>query len=107
MNESSRALEVLISQIIKITKEYCKKLDFDRTYTGVISAVNKDGYTVKYNGTDITIKTSATDVFKVSELVKFCVPCMNKRRAYFVVDLDMMMKHIRKYVDERVAEISK
>lgn len=97
----------ILKSIEIIVKAVADKLDFDRTYTGVISAVNKDGYTVKYNGTDITIKTSATDVFKVSELVKFCVPCMNKRGAYFVVDLDMMMKHIRKYVDERVAEISK
>ena len=69
-----------------------KKLDFDRTYTGIISSVNKDGYTVKYSGTEINIKTTSTDVFKKGDMVKFCIPCGNKRNAFIVVDLDLLNK---------------
>ena len=43
-----------------MVKHFISKSDFDRTYTGIISAVNKDGYTVKYNGTDTNVKTTAT-----------------------------------------------
>ena len=100
MNEETKALDVLVSQIIKSIKDFCKKLDFDRTYTGIISAVNKDGYTVKYNGTEINIKTSATDVFKVGEQVKFCVPCGNKRTAYFVVDLGLVKEYVKTIISE-------
>ena len=92
MNNDSKALDTLVSEMIKGVKTFCKKLDFDRTYTGIISSVNKDGYTVKYSGTEINIKTTATDVFKKGDMVKFCVPCGNKMKAYFVVDLWLMKK---------------
>ena len=84
-DEILKAIEIMIDSKLK-------KLDFDRTYTGIISSVNKDGYTVKYSGTEINIKTNATDVFKKGDMVKFCVPCGNKMKAYFVVDLDGMKK---------------
>ncbi len=92
MNNDSKALDTLVSEIIKGVKAFCKKLDFDRTHTGIVSSVNKDGYTVKYNGTEINIKTNATDVFKKGDMVNFCIPCGNKRKAYFVVDLGLMKK---------------
>ena len=92
MNNDSKALDTLVSEMIKGVKTFCKKLDFDRTYTGIISSVNKDGYTVKYSGTEINIKPNAPDVFKKSDMVKFCVPCGNKMKAYFVVDLGLMKK---------------
>lgn len=101
MNNDSKALDTLVSEMIKGVKTFCKKLDFDRTYTGIISSANKDGYTVKYSGTEINIKTTATDVFKKGDMVKFCVPCGNKMKAYFVVDLDGM----KRYVDKRIAEL--
>lgn len=82
-DEILKAIEIMIDSKLK-------KLDFDRTYTGIISSVNKDGYTVKYSGTEINIKTTATDVFKKGDMVKFCVPCGNKRKAYIVVDIDTM-----------------
>lgn len=84
-DEILKSIEIMIDSVVE-------KLDFDRTYTGIISSVNKDGYTVKYNGTEINIKTNATDVFKKGDMVKFCVPCGNKRKAYFVVDLGLMKK---------------
>ena len=84
-DEILKAIEIMIDSKLK-------KLDFDRTYTGIISSVNKDGYTVKYSGTEINIKTTSTDVFKKGDMVKFCVPCGNKMKAYFVVDLDGMKK---------------
>ena len=84
-DEILKAIEIMIDSKLK-------KLDFDRTYTGIISSVNKDGYTVKYSGTEINIKTTATDVFKKGDMVKFCVPCGNKMKAYFVVDLGLMKK---------------
>lgn len=86
-DEILKSIEIMIDSVVE-------KLDFDRTYTGIISSVNKDGYTVKYNGTEINIKTTATDVFKKGDMVKFCVPCGNKMKAYFVVDLDGMNKLI-------------
>lgn len=84
-DEILKSIEIMIDSVVE-------KLDFDRTYTGIISSVNKDGYTVKYSGTEINIKTTATDVFKKGDMVKFCVPCGNKMKAYFVVDLGLMKK---------------
>lgn len=84
-DEILKAIEIMIDSKLK-------KLDFDRTYTGIVSSVNTDGYTVKYNGTEINIKTTATDVFKRGDMVKFCVPCGNKMKAYFVFDLGLMKK---------------
>lgn len=101
MDKEQKSLYVLYKEIERMIKTVCNKLDFDRTYTGIISSVNKDGYTVKYNGTEINIKTNATDVFKKGDMVKFCVPCGNKMKAYFVVDLGLM----KRYVDERIAEL--
>ena len=62
------------------------KLDLERVYTFLKDRCFEDGYAVKYNGTEINIKTTSTDVFKKGDMVKFCVPCGNKRKAYFVVD---------------------
>ena len=101
MNENRDALAELAVQIKRIAKTLIEKAHFDRTYTGIISSVNKDGYTVKYNGTEINIKTTSTDVFKKGDMVKFCVPCGNKRKAYFVVDLDGM----KRYVDKRIEQL--
>ena len=86
-DEILKSIEIMIDSVVE-------KLDFDRTYTGIISSVNKDGYTVKYNGTEINIKTTDTDVFKKGDMVNFCIPCGNKRKAYFVVDLGLMNKLI-------------
>lgn len=88
MNSNEKALDILIAEIIKAMKLYCKRLCFDCTYTGTISSVNKDGYTVKYSGTEINIKTKNTQLFKKWDTVKFCIPCNNKRKAYIVVDID-------------------
>lgn len=86
------AINVLLSEIEKYIKRITKNLDFDRTYIGIVSAVNSDGYTVKYNGTDIKIKTSAINILKVNDMVKICIPCGNKRKAFIVADLDMIAK---------------
>lgn len=102
MNNNNKALDSMVSEIINSVKTLCRKLDFDRTYTGIVSSINKDGYLVKYNGTDINIKTTATDVFEVGELIRFCVPCGNKRKAYIVSDLDLM----KRYADNRIEGIS-
>lgn len=86
-DEILKSIEIMIDSVVE-------KLDFDRTHTGIVSSVNTDGYTVKYNGTEINIKTNATDVFKKGDMVNFCIPCGNKRNAYFVVDLGLMNKLI-------------
>lgn len=86
-DEILKAIEIMVNSV-------AKKLEFDNTYIGIISSVNKDGYTVKYNGTDINIKTKETGIFKKGDTVKFCIPCGNTRKAYIVVDLDMAMKII-------------
>lgn len=86
------AINVLILELRKYIKNIAKNLDFDRTYIGIVSAVNSDGYTVKYNGTDIKIKTSAINVLKVNDMVKICIPCGNKRKAFIVADLDLATK---------------
>ena len=70
----------------------CLKLEFNKTYSGIISSINDDGYTIKYNGTEINIKSAAIDVLKKNDMVKFCIPCGNKRKAYIVVDLDLANK---------------
>ena len=84
-DEILKAIEIMIDSKLK-------KLDFDRTYTGIISSVNKDGYTVKYNGTEINIKTKETSIFKKGDTVKICIPCGNIRKAYIVIDLDLLVK---------------
>lgn len=92
MNIYDDAINILISEIKKYVKQITKTLDFDRTYIGIVSSVNSDGYTVKYNGTDIKIKTSATNIYNVNDTVKFCIPCGNKRKAFIVADLDLIVK---------------
>lgn len=84
-DEILRSIEIIVNNV-------AKHLDFDRTYTGIVSTINSDGYTVKYNGTEINIKTTATDVYNVNDVVKFCIPCGNKRKAYIVADLDLIIK---------------
>ena len=88
----SKISDEILKSIEIIVNNVAKRLDFDRTYTGIVSAVNSDGYTVKYNGTEINIKTTAIGVYKVNDAVKFCIPCGNKRKAYIVADLDLIIK---------------
>lgn len=94
MNDNDKALEILANEIINSVKNICSKLHFDCTYIGIISSINKDGYTVKYNGKEINIKTNATNILKINDTVKFCVPCGNKRKAFIIADLDLVMKLI-------------
>lgn len=96
MNENKKALDILSDQIINAVKTICANLEFDKTHSGVISSVNSDGYTVKYNGSEINIKTTATKVFKKNDMVKICIPCGNKRNAFIVCDLDLINKLINK-----------
>ena len=91
-NRDKKAIDLLSDQIINAVKTICSKLEFDKTHIGIVSSVNKDGYTVKYNGTEINIKTKETGIFKKGDTVKFCIPCGNTRKAYIVVDLDLLMK---------------
>lgn len=95
-NNDAKALDVLSDQIIKAIKNICSKLDFDRTYVGVISDISSNGYTVKYNGTEINIKTENTNVLKKNDLVKVCIPCGNQRKAFIVSDLDLTIKIINR-----------
>ena len=93
MNDSDKAIQILTTEVIKTVKHLCRRLHYDKTYLGVFSSVNTNGYTVKYNGTDINIKTTATNLFKVNDHVKFCIPCGNKRKAFIVADLDLISKN--------------
>lgn len=77
----------LLKSIEIMIKSEIKNLNFDCTYTGVISSVNNDGYTIKYNGTDINIKTSAISLYHKGDIVRFCVPCGNKKDAFLVADI--------------------
>ena len=102
-NENDDALRELVKQVKKMVKHFISKSDFDRTYTGIVAAVNDNGYTVKYNGTEITIRTTATDMYKKGEQVKFCVPTNNIRKAYLVCDMELM----KRYVDKKVVDTNK
>ena len=93
-NENDDALRELVKQVKKMVKHFISKSGFDKTYTGIVAAVNDNGYTVKYNGTEITIRTTATDMYKKGEQVKFCIPCNNLRKAYLVIDADLMKQYI-------------
>lgn len=95
-NDDKKALDILSDQIIKAIEIICSKLEFDKTYIGIISSVNEDGYTIKYNGTEINIKTTVINVFKKNDMVKFCIPCGNKRKAFIVADLDLVNRLINK-----------
>lgn len=92
MNNNQKAIDILADQIIHTVKTVCSKLEFDKTYFGIISDIKSDGYVIKYNGTDINIKTNAIHVFKKGDTVKFCIPCGNKRKAFIVADLDLLVK---------------
>lgn len=93
-NRDKKAIDLLSDQIIHAVKTICSKLEFDKTYIGIVSSINQDGYTVKYNGTEINIKTKETSIFKKGDVIKFCIPCGNTRKAYIVIDLDLLMKLI-------------
>ena len=94
-NKNKKSIEFLSNQLIDAVKTVCSKLEFDKTYIGMISSINTDGYTVKYNGTEINIKTKETSIFKKGDAVKFCIPCGNTRKAYIVIDLDLAMKIVK------------
>lgn len=91
-NKNKKSIEFLSNQLIDAVKTVCSKLEFDKTHIGIVSSINTDGYTVKYNGTEINIKTKETSILKKGDTVKFCIPCGNTRKAYIVVDLDLVMK---------------
>lgn len=99
-NNNKKSIEFLSSQIIDAVKTVCSKLEFDKTHIGIVSSINTDGYTVKYNGTEINIKTKETSIFKKGDTVKFCIPCGNTRKAYIVVDLDLAMKIVNKNINQ-------
>lgn len=92
--ENEKMINILSDQILNAVKTVCSKLEFDKTHIGIVSSINTDGYTVKYNGTEINIKTKETGIFKKGDTVKFCIPCGNTRKAYIVVDLDLVIKLI-------------
>lgn len=73
--ELINAIEIFIDSKIN-------NLRFDKTYIGTISSVMDDGYVVKYNGTEINIKTTQTKLYKVNDHVRLCLPCGNARHAY-------------------------
>lgn len=83
-NNEAKALDVLSDQIIKAIQKICSRLDFDRTHIGIISKINAGICTVKYNGTEINIKTDRADAFKRNDIVKICIPCGNRRYAFIV-----------------------
>ena len=101
--ENDDALKELVRQVKKIVKHFISKAGFDKTYTGIVATVNDNGDTVKYNGTEITIRTTATDLYKKCDAVKFCIPCNNLRKAYLVVDADLM----KQYIDRKFEELNK
>lgn len=84
MTNNEKALDILVSQTHKFIKDFCKKLDFDRTYIGIVSSVKSGECVVKYNGTDIHVKTSETDICKIGDKVKLCIPCGNARKAFII-----------------------
>lgn len=90
----------ILQAIETIVDKKIEKMNLDLTYSGIISAVNSDGYIVEYNGTSVSVKTTATDLYKVGDMVKVCIPCGNKRRAYIVVDVEDM----KRYMDEILAK---
>lgn len=94
MDNNGEAMYELVKEIKRAFNHMARNLPFDKTYIGIISSVNTDGYTIKYNGTEINIKTTVVSVLKKNDMVKFCIPCGNKRKAYIVVDLDLINKLI-------------
>lgn len=100
MDKDRKSLDILTDNMIKIANIVCEKSEKDCTYTGIISSVNSDGYTIKYNGTEIKIKMKTTWVYKRNDFVKFCIPCGNKQKAYIVADLDLIVKYYDKKIDE-------
>ena len=92
--ENEKMINILSDQILNAVKTVCSKLEFDKTHIGIVSSINTDGYTVKYNGTEINIKTKETSIFKRGDTVKICIPCGNKRKAFIVADLDLVNKLI-------------
>ena len=91
-NENDKAIDTLSKVITCAFEKLIIKAKFDRTYEGIISAVNNDGYTVEYAGTRIRIKTSAVNIYNIGEKVRICIPMGNKRKAYIVVDWDKLVE---------------
>lgn len=87
MNENYTALQIFARGLIGKVKELIEKAKFDRTYTGVVSSVESDGYIVQYAGTSTKVKTKSINTYKVGDLVKVCIPMADKKNAYIVQDL--------------------
>ena len=87
-NKDYNAVDTLSDWIISTCKKLIEKATFDRTYEGVISSVNDEGYTVEYAGASINIKTTAINIYKVGEKVRICMPMGNKRKAFIMLDMN-------------------
>lgn len=82
-NENDKAIDTLSKVITFAFEKMITKAKFDRTYEGIISAVNNDGYTVEYAGTRIRIK-SHTGTYDIGDKVRICIPSGNRRKAYII-----------------------
>lgn len=90
---NNNALEVLADSIISVCRRFIERAKFDKTYSGVISKVNSDGYRVEYAGTSINVKTSSTNIYKIGDPVRICIPVGNKRKSFITADLDYVNAH--------------
>lgn len=82
MNENYTALQIFAKGIIGKVKKIVENANFDRTYTGVISSVESDGYVVQYVGKSLKVKAKNMSIYKEGDIVKICIPMGDTKKAY-------------------------
>ena len=87
MNENYTALQIFARGLIGKVKELIENAKFDRTYTGVVSSVESDGYIIQYAGKSIKIKEKNINMYKAGDMVKICIPMADSKKAYIVQSL--------------------
>lgn len=87
MSENYTALQIFARGLIGKVKELIEKAKFDRTYTGVVSSVEPDGYIVQYAGKSLKVKANDISKYKNGDIVRICIPMADEKKAYIPVSV--------------------
>ena len=87
MSENYTALQIFARGMIGKVKELIEKAKFDRTYTGVVSSVERDGYVIQYAGKSLKVKANNTSMYKNGDIIRICIPMADEKKAYIPMSL--------------------
>lgn len=85
MSDNYIGLRMLLTGLINKVKVLIENATFDRTYIGVVSVVESDGYVVQYAGKSLKVKATNISMYKVGDIVRICIPMADKKKAFIIM----------------------